>query len=83
MTETAIVCQEDDDAENPDDAKLTGSPKTANTVGDEESEESASNRSYLHHGRDVAFDIGVGHIVELIEMENVLKVLGIECSDIL
>jgi hypothetical protein len=37
LTETAIVCQEDDDAEDPDDAKLTGSPQTADAVGDEES----------------------------------------------
>jgi len=67
LTKTTVVRQKDDDANDPQDAELSSSPETPDSVSKNEGEEGAGDGSYLHHGADVAFDIGVFYFLELVE----------------
>lgn len=78
LAETSIVGEEDDNTEDPEDAQLTSSPETTDSVGDQEGEESTSNGTDLDHGRDVALDVGVADLVKLVEAELFLEALGVK-----
>jgi hypothetical protein len=59
---------------------LASSPEPANPISQNESQSSARDRSDLDHGRDIAFDIGKGDIVKIIEMQQLLEIFLVESS---
>lgn len=80
LAQTTVVCQENDNTENPDDAELTCSPESTDSIGDEKSEKGAGNRADLYHGRDISLDVGICLIIEVVQVEDFLEMLGVECS---
>lgn len=63
LSQTTVVCQENDDTENPKDAKLSGCPETSNTIGKDEGKKSTTDATDLNHGGDVSLHIGIGLLV--------------------
>lgn len=80
LTETATIGEEDHDAEDPDDTKLSGGPETANAIREQESKTSTSDGADLNHGRHVALDVGECYLVELIDTKQFLEVALVECT---
>lgn len=80
MTQATVVCQENDNAEDPDYAELTCGPESTDSISDKKGQKGTSNRTNLYHGRDIPLDVGISLIVEIIQVEGVLELLGIEGS---
>jgi hypothetical protein len=49
LSQTALVCHKNDDAQNPDNTELAGSPQTSNSISKEESQKSACDGADLNH----------------------------------
>ena len=60
--------------------QLASSPQPTDTVSEKESHERASDGTYLDHCGDVALDVRVFIVVELIKAEKVLKMNGVESA---
>lgn len=67
LAEPTSIGEEDDNAENPHDTKLSGGPETTNSVGEQEGESSTTNRADLNHGRHVALDVCKCYLIQFIE----------------